>query len=334
MQIRTFLHKTAASSRGAQTLPILSFPAAGKLGLSIKELLLDPARQADVMVWISAHSPTAAAVSLMDLSVEAEALGAQVRYFDDEVPTVIGQSITNLAQAEALEIPSGTAGRAGLCVEAVAQARARITDKPLFAGMTGPFSLAGRLMGVTDIIYFCFDEPETVHLVLDKATEFLIRYGKALKATGADGLLLAEPLAGILNPSMAAEFSVPYVKRLVDALQDESFALIYHNCGNAVCDMLPEIFSQGAMAYHFGNSANMSVVMAAAPKDTVCMGNIDPAGQFTTGTPESMKEAVDTLLSQCGKYENFLLSSGCDIPPNAKWENIEAFFAAAEAYEG
>jgi uroporphyrinogen decarboxylase len=56
------------------------------------------------------------------------------------------------------------------------------------------------------------------------------------------------------------------------------------------------------------------------------MGNISPAEQFRGGTPESMKQAVLDLLSKCGKYPNFIISSGCDIPPLSSWDNIEAFF--------
>lgn len=333
MNIRAFLQQAAGGSGGRKAIPVLSFPAVQKLNISVKELLLSPELQAEAMACIACETDSAAAVSLMDLSVEAEALGAEVRYFEDEVPTVTGQSITTAREAEALQLPPVAQCRTALCAEAISLAKEKITDKPVFAGMTGPFSLAGRLMGVTEILYVCFDEPETVHTVLRKATDFLLAYGRALKAAGADGILLAEPLAGILSPAMAAEFSVPYVKTLVEALQEESFALIYHNCGNSACDMLPEIFSQGAMAYHFGNSADMAAVMAFAPADTVCMGNIDPAAHFTTGTAQSMEQAVKELLDRCGGYRNFLLSSGCDIPPHARWENIEAFFAALKAYE-
>jgi uroporphyrinogen decarboxylase len=62
------------------------------------------------------------------------------------------------------------------------------------------------------------------------------------------------------------------------------------------------------------------------------MGNIDPAGQFRNGTPESIREATLSLLNECGKYPNFVISSGCDVPPLSKWENIDAFFAAIEEY--
>ena len=45
---------------------------------------------------------------------------------------------------------------------------------------------------------------------------------------------------------------------------------------------------------------------------------------ITNQEPEHAKK----LLEQCGHYPNFLISSGCDIPFHAKWENIQAFFAA------
>jgi len=77
----------------------------------------------------------------------------------------------------------------------------------------------------------------------------------------------------------------------------------------------------------------MREMLPLIPKTIVVAGNIDPAGQFKNGTVESIKAETRKLLEACSKYPNFLISSGCDIPPLAKWENIEAFFATvAEFY--
>ncbi len=325
--IREILWETARSD-SQRALPILSFPAAQKMNVTVEQLVKNPELMAQAMEIVSKETDTLAAVSLMDLSVEAEAFGAAVRFTEDEVPAVIGQLVSDEDEANELEVPELSAGRALMCVEAVRLAKERITDKPVLAGMIGPYSLAGRLMDVTEIMYICFDEPETVHTVLDKAAEYLIRYGQAMKDAGANGIMMAEPLAGILSPDMAEEFSVPYVKRIVDALQDDEFAVLYHNCGNSVLSMLEPIFSQGAAAYHFGNAIDMEKVMEQAPADVLCMGNIDPSAQFAHGTPETMTEATKALLEKCGGYKNFVPSSGCDIPAHAKWENIQAFFEA------
>lgn len=327
MNIREILWD-AARADTQRALPILSFPAAQKLHVSVEQLVKSAELQAQAMETVAHQTETLAAVSLMDLSVEAEAFGATVRFSENEVPAVTGQLIADEDDADALQVPNLDAGRAKICAEGVRLAKERIADKPVLAGMIGPYSLAGRLMDVTEILYIGFDEPETVHKVLEKATEYLIRYGQLLKDTGAEGIVMAEPLAGILSPEMAAEFSVPYVKRIIDALQDENFAILYHNCGNSVPSMLDEIFSQGAAAYHFGNAVDMAQVLQVAPADALCMGNIDPAGQFALGTPDSIRAATKALLAACGGYKNFVPSSGCDIPAHAKWDNIDAFFEA------
>lgn len=329
MDIRKLLWD-AARVEEKRAMPILSFPAAQKLGVSVETLVKSAELQAKAMEIIAKETKTIAAVSLMDLSVEAEAFGAKVRFTADEVPAIVGQLVSDEDEAEALEVPDLTAGRALLCVEAVRTAKQAITDKPVIAGMIGPYSLAGRLCDVTEIMYLCFDEPETVHTVLDKATQYLIQYGQAMKDAGADGIMMAEPLAGILSPDMADEFSMPYVKRIIDALQDENFAVLYHNCGNSVPQMLDGIYALGAAAYHFGNAVDMAEIMARTPADILSMGNIDPAGEFAGGTAESITAATKALLEKCGSYANFVPSSGCDIPAHAKWENIQAFFAAVK----
>ena len=329
MNIRNLLWD-AAKVGSKKAMPILSFPAAQKMGVSVETLVKSSELQSQAMQIVARDTATIAAVSLMDLSVEAEAFGAQVRFTKDEVPAITGQLVSDEDEANDLEVPELSAGRALLCVDAVRAAKQTITDKPVIAGMIGPYSLAGRLMDVTEIMYLCFDEPETVHAVLDKATQYLIRYGQAMKDAGADGIMMAEPLAGILSPDMAVEFSMPYVKRIIDALQDEEFAVLYHNCGNSVPQMLEGIYALGAAAYHFGNAIDMEAMMKVTPADILVMGNIDPAGQFASGTVESITAATRDLLDKCGSYPNFVPSSGCDIPAHAKWENIDAFFKAVE----
>lgn len=320
-----------ARSDKKQGLPVLSFPAVQKLGVTVEDMVRSSVLQAQAMETVAHQTDTIAAVSPMDLSVEAEAFGAKVRFSPDDVPAVVGQLVSDSDGASALSVPDLSAGRIGVSIEGVRLAKQLVTDKYVIAGCIGPFSLAGRLMDVTEIMYACYDEPETVHIVLEKATEFLVKYALAMKDAGADGIFMAEPLTGILSPDMAEEFSVPYVKKIIDSVQSESFPVIYHNCGNSVPKMLDKLFTQGAFAYHFGNAVDMGEVLENAPADVICMGNIDPAACFANGTAESVKNATAVLMSRCGKYKNFIPSSGCDIPAKTSWDNINAFFDALKA---
>ena len=316
-------------------LPILSFPCVSLLGISVRQLISDSERQAEGMRLVAERIPTAAAVSLMDLSVEAECFGAQVRFSDEEVPTVVGRLIHDADEAEALTVPAVGAARSGLYIDAIRRAAQMITDRPVLAGMIGPFSLAARLLDVSEIMADCYDEPEMVETVLEKATAFLIEYARAYKAAGADGIMMAEPVAGLLSPALEEEFSSPYVKQIVDAVQDDGFAVIYHNCGDNTPRMLDSILSTGAAAYHFGNAVSMREMLEKIPADTVVMGNLDPAAVLRMGDTETVRRATLALMTDCAPYPNFVPSSGCDMPPLTPWENIDAFFEAVEAfYEG
>ena len=331
MDMKNWL-ESIKSTEKKKPLPILSFPSVKLMNVSVKELTADSELQAKGMKLIADRHNTLASVSMMDLSVEAEAFGSEVRFSDDEVPTVIGALVTSPEEAEELQVPPVASGRCSQYVEAIKKAKELITDRPVFAGVIGPFSLAGRLMDVSEAMINCYTEPEMVHATLQKATEFLIAYITEYKQAGANGVMMAEPLAGMLSPALAEEFSEPYVKQIVDAVQDEEFLLIYHNCGDNILLMTDSILRTGAAAYHFGNAVKMSEMLAKIPQDIVVMGNVDPAGQIKNGTPDSVKQATKEIMADCVNYPNFVISSGCDIPPESPWENIDAFFAATEEF--
>ena len=314
-------------------MPILSFPSVSLLGVTVKEMISNSDLQARGMQAVAQRTPALASVSFMDLSVEAECFGSVVTVSDDEVPTIEEPIITNEDEAAALTVPKVGSGRTQIYLDAIKKAKAFITDRPVLAGMIGPYSLAARLFDVSEIMMTCYDDPDTVHAVLEKCTQFLAAYAKAYREAGADGIVMAEPVAGLLSPSLEEEFSAPYVKQIVDAVQNDNFIVIYHNCGDNVPKMLDSILSTGAAAYHFGNAVDMEKdILQKVPSDVVVMGNVDPAGVLRLGTPESIRTATAELLQKCSPYPNFVLSSGCDIPPKTPWENLDAFFAAADDF--
>lgn len=321
--------KTASVKKA---MPVLSFPSIQLLGVGVRELISDSGLQAKGMKLVADRTDACASVSMMDLSVEAEAFGSTIRFSDDEVPTVIGRIVENEEQADALAVPEVGAGRTGLYIKAIEQACKLITDRPVFAGVIGPFSLAGRLMDVSEAMIYCYDEPDMVHTVLSKVTEFTTKYIQAYKAAGANGVVIAEPLAGLLTPALNAEFSAAYVKQIVEAVKDDEFVVVYHNCGNGTPHMVNDIVAVGADAYHFGNAIDMEDMLGRFPSGHLVMGNIDPAGQFRNGTPESIRKATLDLIEKCHKFPNFVISSGCDIPPLSSWENIDAFFGAVSDF--
>lgn len=314
-----------------KAMPVLSFPCVSLMNISVKELIGDSDLQAKGMKLVAERCPSSASVSMMDLSVEAEAFGSTVEFSDDEVPSIIGRVLEDEDDVKNLAIPKVGSFRTGRYIDAIGKAKALITDRPVFAGVIGPYTLAGRLMDISEIMVNCYEEPDMVKAALEKTTEFLIDYVHAYKQAGADGVVMAEPAAGLLSPQLCAEFSSVYVKQIVDAVRTDDFIFIYHNCGNTI-PLVDTITSVGADAYHLGNAIDIEEFLKAVPATNLVMGNIDPAGILRLGTPETVRNETLALLKRCGKYPNFAISSGCDIPPMTPWENIDAFFAAIDEF--
>ena len=315
-----------------KALPILTFPAVQYLYLTVRELVADSNHQSVGMRLIADHFDMAAALAYMDLSVEAEAFGAHTVYKADEVPTIIGRLVATEEDAEALQIPKIGDGRTGEVVESIRKAQMLITDRPVIAQCIGPFSLAGRLMNVNDILLQCYEEPELVHTVLKKTTAFIMDYAAALQKIGADGIIMSEPLAGLLSPQLVDEFSSDYVREIVHTLQDKNFIFIYHNCGNAVPHLLDSIVDTGCYGFHFGNSVDMLAMLERVPRNYLVMGNISPANVFNGKSTEHVRLETLKLLNACGKYNNFVISSGCDLSPDVDLDNVHMFMKTTEAF--
>ena len=290
MNMKEWAANTIKADR-KKAAPILSFPGIQLIGHTVDELVKDGHLQATCMKAIADKFDTGAAFSLMDLSVEAEAFGSPVTYFEDEVPTVTAALIHDEDEADALVVPKVGAGRTGECVKGIKEAAELITDRPVLAGIIGPFSLAGRLLDMTEIMILCYEEPELVETVLEKATEFLIEYSKTFKEAGANGIAIAEPAAGLLSPNLIAEFSTPYVQKIRDAVEDESFMIMYHNCGSII-PLLSNISEIGVGSYSVGNAVDMEEALKGLPTDAVIIGNLDPAGVLRNGTPEEVHTAT------------------------------------------
>ena len=308
-----------------KTVPILSFPSAQLLGVSVNALIHSPDLQAQGMLAIAKRCPVGASLHMMDLSVEADAFGAQIRFAEDEVPTVTKGVLEAIEDVDSLVVPSAREGRCALYLQAVKKAKSMISDRPVFCGAIGPYSLAGRLFDMTELMMACYDSPDEVHALLKKTTAFLIDYLKGFKEAGADGVILAEPAAGLLSPSLAAEFSMPYVKEIFDSIGDENFVLCYHNCGNAASQMGADLAALPADVFHFGNAVDIKALLPHFSSEQIVMGNLDPL-LLKNGTKEEVEQTVKDIFAACSMYENFMLSTGCDVPAAASWENIDTYF--------
>lgn len=316
---------------GRKVIPIMTHPGIEFIGATVKQAVIDGKTHFDAIRAVNGNFDIDAVTVIMDLTVEAEAFGANIIFPEDEIPSVIGRLLNDEEAIDGLKVPELTSGRIPEYLLANSQAVQAFKDKPVFAGCIGPYSLAGRLYDMSEFMMLCYSDEEPAKKLLQRCTDFLLMYCKELKRIGVDGVVIAEPAAGLLSNDGCAEFSSVYIKQIVDALQDERFMIILHNCGNTG-HCTEAMLESGAKAYHFGNKADMVEVLAQCPSDVLVMGNVDPVGDFKSGTPEQMKAVVKDLLEKTSSYPNFILSSGCDVPPHVSKANINAFIDTLKIY--
>ena len=319
------------SRKEVGAVPVMTHPGIEQNGHTVKEAVSDGRVHAEAVISLARHYPSVAAATIMDLTTEAEAFGAEIAFSDEAVPAVSGRLLSDVDSIYQLQVPSLSAGRIPAYLKANLIAAREIQDRPLLSGCIGPFSLAGRLYDMSEIMVLIYENPNAAHTLLTKCTDFIEKYCMALKLTGANGVLMAEPAAGLLSNEDCMVFSSDYVKRIVDHVQDEDFIIVLHNCGNTG-HCTKAMVTTGAAAYHFGNKCQMEEVIKEVPPTALAMGNIDPVSIFKDGSPELMRETVTDLLERMKDYHNFVLSSGCDTPPHTPIANIEAFFQTLEEW--
>lgn len=313
------------------SIPIMTHPGIEMIGKTVQQAVKSGEIHAQAIKKLAEVFPSAATTVIMDLTLEAEAFGCQIEFQENDMPHILGRLVTNAEEIENLKVPDLNAGRMQEYLTANKLSVSMGIDKPVLAGVIGPFSLAGRLYDVSEIMMACYIEPDAIMMLLDKCTEFIIKYCRELKAIGCSGVVVAEPAAGLLSNEDCQVFSSLYVKRLVDQLQDETFTIILHNCGNRG-HCTEAMLNTGAAAYHFGNAIDMVETLKVCPADKLIMGNVDPVGVMKMMNPAEIKSYIGDLLVKTAEFPNFVLSTGCDLPPHVPAENVIAFFEALQDF--
>lgn len=314
-------------------IPIMTHPGIEAIGKKVFDAVTNGEVHYQAIRNVTETYNTTACTVIMDLTVEAEAFGCTISMPEHEVPSVTGRLVYDEESVNRLQVPSLSVGRMPEYLKANRLAIENIKDKSVLSGCIGPFSLAGRLYDMSEIMVGIYIEPDVIKTLLDKCTAYITAYCKELKSLGATGVIMAEPAAGLLSNDDCQEYSTVYVKQIVEAVQDENFTVILHNCGNkGQCTQA--MIDSGAAALHFGNAVDMVATLEQCPSDLIVMGNIDPVGILKQASSEDVYRITSDLLTKTAGYKNFVISSGCDMPPLVPEANIKAFYKAVADFNG
>ncbi len=266
---------------------------------------------------------------LMDLSVEASALGLPVRFPLEETPSVeahLVKSKNDLDKFRKIDILGD--GRIIIYLETLKHMRAAFPC-PVGAYVIGPLTLSGLLMGANELAIKSIIEPDFLEEVLEFSHQVIMRYAQALRENGAESIMILDPTAVIFGPQQFRQTASRFYRELVGIMDDVEITL--HVCGDT-SHLLKEMVHSGVAGLSLDSLVNMKKASQVVGENTLLIGNISPV-KMLFGSPQEIYDETWNLLDSMRDFPPFILSTGCDLPQDVPLENIDAFFQAGRNWK-
>ena len=264
------------------------------------------------------------------MCTEPSAFGSKCSFPANELPYA-ERIINDVSQINDLKEPNpSTDGFLPLTLSRMKWARPRMEGmghKIRFSVSRGPLNVASFLMGTTEFLMAMKTDPDLTHNLLRKITSFLKNW-HALQAQtfdSIDGMFVLDDIVGFIGEDDFKEFAMPYLK---DIYSPAVSVKLFHN--DAPCEQsvrhYPEI---GINLYNPGIQTSVNMIKELTSGKMTILGNIPPRDVLAGGTPDDVRKAVQSLVSETTDKSRWILSCGGGVPPGVTTENMRAFLDSA-----
>ncbi len=316
--------------------PLMGFPGVRAIGSNIKTAQQNYGEHYKAIRKLAHLYHPDLIFPLMDLSVEANAMGRYTLFPKDESATVPKDTFHMDELEQLREINISFDGRLNGYVETM-----RLMDIGLPADMlrgayvTGPYSLAALILGSDAAAIATIMEPDTFTTLVEFAAERIHEYVRLLIAAGAQVVCVLEPSAVMLGPDQFEQFSASFVRHITTSCRYSGIDVIYHTCGNTmrIVDKMIGTGVSGVSLDSADAGVDLPAVAENLSEEVTVIGNINPATTMLRGTPEAVERETLALLHSMDRFPNFILSTGCDLPGETPLDNIRALMNTARAYQ-
>ncbi|HLR34292.1 MAG TPA: uroporphyrinogen decarboxylase family protein [Tissierellales bacterium] len=262
-----------------------------------------------------------------DLFTWAEAMGAKVKLPEDYTADIVGPAIENLEDVNKLEPADPYKdGRLPVHIEAMNYLIDEVGQEvPCSGGIVGPFTNAFFLVGVEKMTRLMFKEPEIVHKLCEISLQTSINYTQAIIDCGLTPTI-SEPMSSctVVSPKHFREFSLPYLRKLVEYITSQEKGVTLHICGKTDA-IWEDVVSTGITGLSIDNVASLEDCKNTIGDKVKVMGNVDPASIMYLGIVDDVKRGVIKGVKEAyNSQKGYVIMSGCSLPVETPLENIEA----------
>lgn len=274
-----------------------------------------------------------AVFAFMDFGVEPEALGVRLKYYDHQYPDVTAGLLVAADDPARLKPPDPARdGRMPEVLRALGLLRAAVGDTVYVSGaVAGPMTLASQLYGTEAALYLAADDPQRYEAALDLATAVALRFGIAQLAAGAHGIVVFDPAASpaVVPAAFFRELLKPRLTALIAGLRAAGALLTWLNIAGPTASILPHYAVIGADIATFDYYVAAVEARRLLPR-TCLAGNLKSL-DFLEPTPAAIALQARQLIDAFADRGGYILSSGCEIPPESDPANLAALAEAAGA---
>ena len=277
--------------------------------------------------------PLDAAILFSDILTIPDAMGLGLYFSEGEGPR-FERPLRTKADIENLINPQMDE-ELGYVMAAVAMIRRELDGRVPLIGFTGsPWTLATYMVeGSSSKEYskvkgMLYEQPQLMHLLLDKLADTIIDYLNAQIEHGAQSVMIFDTWGGVLTPRDYKEFSLRYMQKIVDGLNRESDGrkvpvVMFTKGGSQWLEAQAEV---GADALGLDWTIDIGAARARVGDKVALQGNMDPCVLYAS--PERIREEVATILESYGKGSGHVFNLGHGIHQFVDPEHAKAFIEA------
>jgi len=274
------------------------------------KFLQDPELLAKGLVETAKKYKADAIPLVFDLSIEANSVGCDLKWWPDNVPSVTTHPCSDKTPEEGrLSMPSKDTGRWPVLFEAARLAKPQLDelDCAIIGGVSGPLTLASHLAGVrifTDIS----KNKEFAHSVMEYAGKVGAVAAQFYAEMGCEVIAIIDPVASQIKSETFKEFVTPYVKPATDVINGADLTSSFFICGDATKVMV-DVCELETHGFAIDEQLNMNFVRDLAVKYGKGFGgNLKLTLALSLGLLSPREDAIVSLAA--GGHIGFTFAPG------------------------
>ena len=277
--------------------------------------------------------PLDAAILFSDILTVPDAMGLGLYFSEGEGPR-FRKPVRTPADIEALPVPDAQRDL-GYVMDAVSLIRRELAGRVPLIGFAGsPWTLAtymvegGSSRDFRRVKTLAFDQPEAMHLLLDKLAQAVTGYLNGQIRAGAQAIQIFDTWGGVLSTPAYQEFSLGYMTRILRGLERESEGrtvpvILFTKQGGQWLEL---IAASGCDCLGLDWTTEIGHARQRVGGTVALQGNMDPAMLYAS--PARIRQEVGRILASYGSGSGHVFNLGHGITPEVDPAHARAFIEA------